>query len=708
MDKRIIEIDFNDLLNQESNVEEILKNNIVIVRNCELIRLFRKNLIACIPKMYQSEIQTFYKHLIVPSHNAIYHLRNVLELTRDLKYLSTLLYEFIVHIFRAKSILVDGGISRLLFPEREYRKLKESFLFSKQDFQRTRGSSNVETFMNGESNIHRDFNRICSVKMFNMWIPMHDISQDNVLCIYPEYLNDNIFNMDNTKENRSNLKNRAVYKLAFGDFVLFNSEQLHHSPLRDTSKTIRHSFDFRVILNDGSDGGHYRENFDNIHNFYIPMATSKSYKLKENIKDLADYQCNASMLSYKYRKGIITKEKLFEVYQELPFSEDRYIMLALSEIENSKFVKDVCMYVISKTNKYFWIYKLYKLSQYIGEENSALFNKALKLAKSNPLEFSRNLNYRQESKEIDYNFLLQTRAIKETLVIIAKNANINIDNILAKIGYAKAIVPVELEKYLTYVKNIDILSVYVNDLTFEQVKNYQDIYIVLSKSESENIKVYDYLRSSNIKQFKLLGINESSHLILDTYISPLATIEKTVNIGENVSIGDLVSIDDYTTIKNNINIGRCTGISTHVHIYNDCNIGKFCAIGANTVLAGPPHHIRTMSISNKLKFKNHKPFKNYTQIGNDVWIAANCTVKANITIGDGAVIGANSFVNSDIPPYSIVVGSPAKVISYRFSKSIRKKLLKLKWWNIDDVTEYVFDADIENSLLELSKLKKYK
>jgi len=52
-------------------------------------------------------------------------------------------------------------------------------------------------------------------------------------------------------------------------------------------------------------------------------------------------------------------------------------------------------------------------------------------------------------------------------------------------------------------------------------------------------------------------------------------------------------------------------------------------------------------------------------IEDDVWIGANCTILHNVRIGKGSVIGANSLVNKDVPPYSIMGGSPAKVIGYR-------------------------------------------
>lgn len=52
-------------------------------------------------------------------------------------------------------------------------------------------------------------------------------------------------------------------------------------------------------------------------------------------------------------------------------------------------------------------------------------------------------------------------------------------------------------------------------------------------------------------------------------------------------------------------------------------------------------------------------------IEDDVWIGAHCTIAQNVRIGAHSIIGANSFVNKDIPPYSIAVGSPAKVVKSR-------------------------------------------
>ena len=51
----------------------------------------------------------------------------------------------------------------------------------------------------------------------------------------------------------------------------------------------------------------------------------------------------------------------------------------------------------------------------------------------------------------------------------------------------------------------------------------------------------------------------------------------------------------------------------------------------------------------------------------DVWLASRVTLLAGVTVGRGATVGAGSVVRTNIPPYAIVTGNPAKIIGYRFT-----------------------------------------
>jgi acetyltransferase-like isoleucine patch superfamily enzyme len=57
-----------------------------------------------------------------------------------------------------------------------------------------------------------------------------------------------------------------------------------------------------------------------------------------------------------------------------------------------------------------------------------------------------------------------------------------------------------------------------------------------------------------------------------------------------------------------------------------------------------------------------------TVIEDDVWMGARVLIINGSRIGKGSVIGAGSLVNKDIPPYSIAVGNPVRVIDSRYRK----------------------------------------
>ena len=121
-------------------------------------------------------------------------------------------------------------------------------------------------------------------------------------------------------------------------------------------------------------------------------------------------------------------------------------------------------------------------------------------------------------------------------------------------------------------------------------------------------------------------------------------------------------------------------------------IGKFCAIaqGVEFMMNGCNHCMNGASTYPFYIFKgwDYKSWsqqkltiKGDTVIGNDVWIGQKAVILPGVKIGDGAIIGAYAVVAKDVPPYSIAVGNPARVVKKRFNDKVIKHLIKIKWWN---------------------------
>ncbi|HEX2223029.1 MAG TPA: Vat family streptogramin A O-acetyltransferase [Thermoanaerobaculia bacterium] len=124
-------------------------------------------------------------------------------------------------------------------------------------------------------------------------------------------------------------------------------------------------------------------------------------------------------------------------------------------------------------------------------------------------------------------------------------------------------------------------------------------------------------------------------------------------------------------------------------------IGKFCAIarGVKFIMNGANHKISGISTYPFQIFGNgwervmpgpgDLPDKGDTVIGNDVWIGYDALIMPGVRIGDGAIVASRSVVVSDLPPYSVAGGNPAKVLRRRFDDAVIEDLLRIAWWDWD-------------------------
>lgn len=131
-------------------------------------------------------------------------------------------------------------------------------------------------------------------------------------------------------------------------------------------------------------------------------------------------------------------------------------------------------------------------------------------------------------------------------------------------------------------------------------------------------------------------------------------------------------------------------------------IGKFCQIAAGVefIMNGANHQMNAVTTFPFYIMQgwnmnpppmSELPIKGDTVVGNDVWIGQNVTILPGVHIEDGAIIGANSVVGSDVEPYTIIAGNPAKAIRKRFDDELIALLLQFKWWDksIDEIQELI-------------------
>ncbi|MCJ8280929.1 MAG: acyltransferase [Rivularia sp. ALOHA_DT_140] len=146
------------------------------------------------------------------------------------------------------------------------------------------------------------------------------------------------------------------------------------------------------------------------------------------------------------------------------------------------------------------------------------------------------------------------------------------------------------------------------------------------------------------------------------------TVKEGVAIERNVDIGALDNTHIFIDRGTFIGVGACIAGPGNVKIGKRCLIAAHSGIFANNhKYADPLTYIADQGVTCK-----------GITIEDDCWLGHAVTVIDGITIGKGSVIGAGSVVTKDIPPYSIAVGTPARVIKSRLpEESVNPKDLEM-------------------------------
>lgn len=111
-----------------------------------------------------------------------------------------------------------------------------------------------------------------------------------------------------------------------------------------------------------------------------------------------------------------------------------------------------------------------------------------------------------------------------------------------------------------------------------------------------------------------------------------------------------------------IEIGARSGIGVDAWIRAELSIGRDVMMGPGVMIYGRYHNYQDTCIPMMDQgMAEYRPII----VDDDVWIGARAILLQGISIGKGSIIGAGAVVTRDVPPYSVVVGNPARVIRVR-------------------------------------------
>ena len=185
----------------------------------------------------------------------------------------------------------------------------------------------------------------------------------------------------------------------------------------------------------------------------------------------------------------------------------------------------------------------------------------------------------------------------------------------------------------------------------------------------------------------------------------------TIINNPNIIVGDYTIYNDFVNDPTQF---EKNNVLYHYPINQDrLIIGKFCSIacGAKFLFNSANHTLKSLSSYtfplffeewglDKKNVASAWDNKGDIIIGNDVWIGYEAVIMAGVHIGDGAVIAARAVVTKDVPPYTIVGGTPARKIRMRFEEETIAKLQQIQWWNwpvekIRQSLPYIMDGTVD-------------
>jgi acetyltransferase-like isoleucine patch superfamily enzyme len=150
-------------------------------------------------------------------------------------------------------------------------------------------------------------------------------------------------------------------------------------------------------------------------------------------------------------------------------------------------------------------------------------------------------------------------------------------------------------------------------------------------------------------------------------IAPDVKLGKDVRLSKFINlygceIGDESKIGAFVEIQKNATVGKRCKISSHSFICEGVTIEDNVFIGHGVMFINDSYPRATVANGDLQTEADWKVER--TVIRKGASVGSGATILSNITIGENAIVGAGSVVTKDVPPNSIVAGTPAKVLRY--------------------------------------------
>lgn len=220
--------------------------------------------------------------------------------------------------------------------------------------------------------------------------------------------------------------------------------------------------------------------------------------------------------------------------------------------------------------------------------------------------------------------------------------------------------PYDIARYIKDSKKSTPLKVYLkgdlNENDFGDLEFYGNNGNYILFGEKEEIVEFLNQNSSKIKCHRIENSKRNSAIPMLNLIDIEARIEPGAIIRDMVTIEKNAVIMMGAVINIGVEIGESTMVDMNAVIGARGKLGKNIHLGAGAVVAGVLE----------------PPSKEPCVIEDNVLIGANAVILEGVRIGKNSVVGAGAIVTKDVPPNSVVTGSPARVVK-KIDESVKDK-----------------------------------